>query len=205
MRAPLRSDASAFRIDDTAYLDIPAVIDHVLELTKQPKVHLVAPSKGATAALELLASKTEYNAKIGILVLISPITYIGAPSPYVGSSLNVLKILTYIVSLRSPIIRFSSIHRVVFLHHEEGCNMSFGLCYLVALSPFLRQSEFQGGSVFADFVDKPRGVNDSPRDYTMAKILQFLVNVSPVLGTCVINWIFAGKLDCSTKVNFDLV
>lgn len=46
---------------------------------------------------------------------------------------------------------------------------------------------------------------DINRDNLLAKLLQFIVNVLPILATCVINTIFTGKLDCFTKVNFDLV
>lgn len=92
-------------------MDLPAAIDDILEVTKQPKAHLVAHSKGASAALELLAGKTDYNEKVRILLLLTPVTYMEAEA----TSASLLKIALYIVSLGYQIIRFVSDDSIVLL------------------------------------------------------------------------------------------
>lgn len=109
VEVPFSFDAFGSRIDDSAFLDIPPVIDHVLAVTKQPKLHLISISKGVTAVLELLASRTEYNEKVRICMLLSPVSYIEEPVLLVRALMNLLKIVIFFVSLKSQIIRFSCI------------------------------------------------------------------------------------------------
>lgn len=48
--------------------------------------------------MELLANKVEYNDKVRLLVLFSPVSYIETPNPLLGFGMNALKTLIYMVS-----------------------------------------------------------------------------------------------------------
>lgn len=88
----------SFRMDDNIFKDAPATFDRVLEITGQEKLHLLGFSKGTTVALGLLANKVEYNKKVRILILISPVTTIYDPNPLLGFLMEFLKVCVYVVS-----------------------------------------------------------------------------------------------------------
>ncbi|KAL3196139.1 hypothetical protein MRX96_045318, partial [Rhipicephalus microplus] len=53
--------------------DLPAVIDHILNVTNFTKVGLLTTSQGTTASLVLLSMLAEYNKKVNILVGYAPV------------------------------------------------------------------------------------------------------------------------------------
>ncbi|KAF6216989.1 hypothetical protein GE061_001340 [Apolygus lucorum] len=62
-----------FSFVEMGELDFPAVIDFVLEKTKQPNLYYIGYSLGTTVALIGLSQKPEYNAKIKEAILVAPI------------------------------------------------------------------------------------------------------------------------------------
>lgn len=85
-------------IDVCAFLDAPALIDYVLNLTEQPNLHLIGFSKGTTTALILLSVKVEYNSKVRLLILLCPVTYIETPTAIIRFAMSAVKPMIRLVS-----------------------------------------------------------------------------------------------------------
>ncbi|KAM8713193.1 hypothetical protein ACLKA7_013495 [Drosophila subpalustris] len=56
--------------------DLPAVVERVLHVTGQGRVHYVGHSQGTTVLLVLLAQRPAYNAKFASVSLLAPIAYL---------------------------------------------------------------------------------------------------------------------------------
>ncbi|XP_012536944.1 lipase 3 [Monomorium pharaonis] len=65
--------------------DLPVMIDYVLNYTKQETLHYIGHSMGTTLLLILLSVKPEYNAKIKLGVLLSPVAFLKDLSPVLES------------------------------------------------------------------------------------------------------------------------
>ena len=116
----MNSFGSAPRVDDNAFLDAQIIFDHVLEVTNQPQLHLIGFSKGTTIAMMLLSSRVEYNEKVRLLILIAPVTYISTPIPLIRILMDVLEILTHLVSLFwNHRIQFSSSNQPRSTHWHD--------------------------------------------------------------------------------------
>lgn len=55
--------------------DVPAMIDYVLEETKQSQLMYAAHSMGTTAFYVCMSIRTEYNAKIKGMFALAPVAY----------------------------------------------------------------------------------------------------------------------------------
>ena len=66
-------DLGAHTLDHLALEDLPATIDHVLEISGKPRVHYVGHSQGGMLLLALLSEKLEYNEKICIGIGLAPV------------------------------------------------------------------------------------------------------------------------------------
>ncbi|KAL3223465.1 hypothetical protein MRX96_049799 [Rhipicephalus microplus] len=62
-----------FSFEEIGTKDLPAVIDHILNVTNFTKVGLLTTSQGTTASLVLLSMLPEYNKKVNILVGYAPV------------------------------------------------------------------------------------------------------------------------------------
>ncbi|XP_076237415.1 lipase 3-like [Calliopsis andreniformis] len=60
--------------------DIPAMIDHVLEVTNQKKIIFVGHSQGTTSFLAMASLKPEYQAKVEAMFALAPPIYMGGMS-----------------------------------------------------------------------------------------------------------------------------
>ncbi|ENN81602.1 hypothetical protein YQE_02011, partial [Dendroctonus ponderosae] len=67
----------SYSFHEKGYYDTAVSIDYVLNLTGQQKVTVVGYSEGTSALLALAAARPEYNEKINLIVLLSPIGYMG--------------------------------------------------------------------------------------------------------------------------------
>lgn len=56
--------------------DVPAIIDHVLQVTSNQKVNYIGYSQGTTSLLVLLSERPEYNDKINVASFMAPIGYL---------------------------------------------------------------------------------------------------------------------------------
>ena len=64
-----------FSWNEIGYYDLPAMIDYVLNVTKQDKLFYVGHSQGTTAFFVMTSEKPEYNDKIKLATLLAPIAY----------------------------------------------------------------------------------------------------------------------------------
>lgn len=67
----------SYSFHEKGYYDMAVSIDYVLNLTDQKTVTLVGYSEGTSSLLALAAARPEYNEKINLIVLLSPIGYMG--------------------------------------------------------------------------------------------------------------------------------
>ncbi|XP_015127072.1 gastric triacylglycerol lipase [Diachasma alloeum] len=78
---PTDADFWDISIDDYALLDVPTMIDYVLETTGQSRISYVGHSLGTTTIMMLLSAKPEYNKKIDLIFHFAPMAYWVTKSP----------------------------------------------------------------------------------------------------------------------------
>ncbi|XP_075530099.1 lipase member K-like [Dermacentor variabilis] len=74
-----------FSLDEVGLLDLPALVDYVLDHTGWPQLFLVGFSQGSAAAWAMLADKPHYNNKILLLAALAPVanmTFIRSPARF---------------------------------------------------------------------------------------------------------------------------
>lgn len=64
-----------FSLHELGNYDIPAMIDHVLNVTGEEKLYLIGFSQGGVTSLITLSSRPEYNKKIRLLSAFAPAVY----------------------------------------------------------------------------------------------------------------------------------
>lgn len=64
-----------FSWHEIAVIDLPAMIDYVLEKTEQTDMHYVGHSQGTTVYFVLMSSLPEYNNKIRTAHMLAPVAY----------------------------------------------------------------------------------------------------------------------------------
>jgi lysosomal acid lipase/cholesteryl ester hydrolase len=67
---------SWIRYDQFGKYDIPAMIDHVINVTQQEKIHYIGHSMGTTAFMVAMNLKPEYAKKIKMANLMAPVAYL---------------------------------------------------------------------------------------------------------------------------------
>ncbi|KAL1502479.1 hypothetical protein ABEB36_007614 [Hypothenemus hampei] len=72
-----------FSFHEKGYYDLAASVDYVLNYTESKKLTMVSYSEGTAAAMALATTRLEYNEKIELMVLLSPIGYMGGVSSIV--------------------------------------------------------------------------------------------------------------------------
>lgn len=65
-------------------MDLPAVIDYVLQTTGENKLHYIGHSMGSSAGLVLLSVKPEYNQKLHSLIGLAPVAFFSKMTDFVG-------------------------------------------------------------------------------------------------------------------------
>lgn len=61
--------------NEIGLLDVPAMIDYILEKTSQDKLYYIGHSQGTSALFALAAEKPEYNEKIRLVSALAPIAF----------------------------------------------------------------------------------------------------------------------------------
>ncbi|XP_017493707.1 PREDICTED: lysosomal acid lipase/cholesteryl ester hydrolase-like, partial [Rhagoletis zephyria] len=84
-----------FSFDEIARYDVPAVIDYVLNQTKQESLHYIGHSQGAATMFALLSETSSVNRKLASFTAISPVTRLGKASTSFQLLLKTLKPLLY--------------------------------------------------------------------------------------------------------------
>ena len=75
---------SSFRINEIGVYDLPALIDYVLETTKQSSLHYVGFSQGTTVFFLMGSERSEYLSKVKLMSAFGPTVYMENPkSPIV--------------------------------------------------------------------------------------------------------------------------
>ncbi|XP_046430772.1 lipase 3-like isoform X1 [Neodiprion fabricii] len=98
--SPSDSKFWEFSWHEMGVYDMPAVIDHVLKVTKMDVLSYVGHSQGTTQLLVMLSEKPEYNSKISSAVTFAPIAYAGnMRSPIVKPFARVSTPLYYLLRL----------------------------------------------------------------------------------------------------------
>ncbi|XP_022238776.1 gastric triacylglycerol lipase-like isoform X2 [Limulus polyphemus] len=88
-----------FSFDEMALLDLPAMIDFVLNKTGKNQLLYVGHSQGTLTAFALLSEKTEYNKKVKTLFALAPVATVG----YIKSPIKYLAPYTNDIETRLPV------------------------------------------------------------------------------------------------------
>ncbi|XP_046748126.1 lipase 3-like isoform X2 [Diprion similis] len=75
--SPSDSKFWEFSWHEMGMYDMPAVIDHVLGVTKKDVLSYIGHSQGGSQLLVMLSEKPEYNSKISFAATFAPIAYVG--------------------------------------------------------------------------------------------------------------------------------
>ena len=65
----------SFSIDEMALIDLPAIIDYVIDKTNHQSIGYIGHSQGNFIMLALLSAKPEYSQKIRPYISLSPVFY----------------------------------------------------------------------------------------------------------------------------------
>ncbi|KYN15823.1 PREDICTED: gastric triacylglycerol lipase-like isoform X1 [Trachymyrmex cornetzi] len=106
--SPRNKEFWQFSFHEMGTRDLPAMIDYVLDYTKQKSLHFVGISMGNTVLFVLLSMKPEYNAKIKLAVCLAPAAFYTEVSPLVQYTINMIR------SIRNfqEILDFNEIYEV---------------------------------------------------------------------------------------------
>ncbi|XP_018368468.1 PREDICTED: lipase 1-like isoform X2 [Trachymyrmex cornetzi] len=89
--SPRNKEFWQFSFHEMGTRDLPAMIDYVLDYTKQKSLHFVGISMGNTVLFVLLSMKPEYNAKIKLAVCLAPAAFYTEVSPLVQYTINMIR------------------------------------------------------------------------------------------------------------------
>ncbi|XP_030031094.1 lipase 1-like [Manduca sexta] len=105
-----------YTFDEHGNYDLPAIIDHILQNTTQPKLNYVAHSQGTTDFFVLNSLRPEYNDKISLAIQLAPVAWmkhIKSPiSVVVAERTTLLKRLLDAIGLRELFAKNHLIHFV---------------------------------------------------------------------------------------------
>ncbi|XP_026468821.1 lipase 3-like [Ctenocephalides felis] len=80
--------------------DVPAMIDHALNVTGEKRLHYVGHSQGTTAFFVMASQKQSYNSKIASMQAMAPIAYMShCKSPFVRLAVSVLPFLQNLANI----------------------------------------------------------------------------------------------------------
>lgn len=91
-----------FSFHEKGYYDLAASIDFILQTTGLEKIVLIGHSEGTSNSMALTTTRVEYNDKLSLIVMLSPIGYMGnlrSPIPvFLAKHLAAVKVLQNCVS-----------------------------------------------------------------------------------------------------------
>ncbi|XP_055677817.1 lipase 3-like [Lutzomyia longipalpis] len=89
-----------FTWHEIGIIDVPAMIDYILNETDQKQLHYIGHSQGTTALFVMLSLRPEYNEKITMANALAPVAFMSnAKSPFVRAFAPFVFILDRITSL----------------------------------------------------------------------------------------------------------
>ena len=80
--------------------DVPAMIDHIIEQTKQEKIFMISHSQGTTAFFVMASERPEYQEKMIASFALAPVAFI---SNIKNPLIRVLATFTEVIYVRSKI------------------------------------------------------------------------------------------------------
>ncbi|XP_063622490.1 lipase 3-like [Cydia splendana] len=93
------SDFWEFTWEEIGLYDVPAMIDHVLNMTGNEKLYFIGHSQGTTSFFVMNSMKPEYNDKINMMFSLSPVAWMrNIKSPLVRRVSSYLSFLGYFLS-----------------------------------------------------------------------------------------------------------
>lgn len=85
-----------FSFHEKGYYDLPVSVDYITNTTSLQKLTLIGHSEGTTESMVLLTTRPEYNDKVNLVVLLSPIGYMGdLTSPLIIIMVNYMEALKF--------------------------------------------------------------------------------------------------------------
>ncbi|XP_041979238.1 lipase 1-like [Aricia agestis] len=109
--------------------DLPAMIDFVLEKTGRPRLSAVGHSQGNTIFYVLGAMRPEYNAKIDVMIALSPVCFLNNLSRAVSILTEAFPLISGFLAVagREEVFGEGSVARVLY---EEvcGCGRGYDVC-----------------------------------------------------------------------------
>lgn len=136
-----------FTYEEMGTQDLPAAIDHILNVTSQEKLSYVGFSQGTTIFLVMCSMRPEYNNKIELSILLAPVAWIGHLKlpiiNVVSRNVELIHSITNSMGLYELFpFRFSKAHRSLScfrLYPISFCNagyyLHFGLVNSSNISP----------------------------------------------------------------------
>lgn len=86
-----------FSFHEKGYYDLAASIDFIIKTTGLEKIVLIGHSEGTSDSMALTTTRSEYNDKLSLIVMLSPIGYMGglrSPIPvFLSEHLAAVKVL----------------------------------------------------------------------------------------------------------------
>ncbi|XP_066252796.1 lipase member N-like [Euwallacea similis] len=142
--------------------DMASSIDYILNLTESSKLTYVGHSQGTTAGLVLTSLKLEYNDKINLMVMLSPIVYLEhMTSP-------IVRVLTDYMSVIKLVLGMFNIHglaapKYINLLSEVVCNKDSslqGFCiYVIGLFAGFDVDQVDKSKLSVFLTNTPNGVS----------------------------------------------
>ncbi|CAG9134874.1 unnamed protein product [Plutella xylostella] len=94
-----QSEFWEFTWEEIGLFDLPAMIDHILNITEKEKLYYVGHSQGTTAFFVMTSLRPEYNRKVSMMFALAPVAWMkNAKSPLVRMFSPAYKILGSLLS-----------------------------------------------------------------------------------------------------------
>ncbi|XP_066262115.1 lipase 3-like [Euwallacea similis] len=97
-----------FSFHEKGYYDMAASIDYIIETTGVKKVTTVGYSEGTAASMVLPATRSEYNEKLELIVLLSPVGYMG------GVSSPIVVVLTHYITELKALAEYIHLYGIAY-------------------------------------------------------------------------------------------
>lgn len=110
-----------FSFHEKGYYDLAASIDFIIETTGLEKIALIGHSEGTTDAMALTTTRTEYNEKLSLIVMLSPVGYMGGlQSPIL------LFLVKHLAAVKILVVDVLKINAIPYT--EELSNLIVSVC-----------------------------------------------------------------------------
>ncbi|XP_063913078.1 lipase 1-like [Zophobas morio] len=129
-------------------IDLPAMVDYVLNVTHQASLYYVGYSQGTTIFFVMMATHPTYNAKIKVHMAMAPVAYLGhMKSVSVGTNWN------NILNLWFKVFKINEVPpNNLFFVLRRVCSFSFRLCNLISMAIFASKTNQEDSNTLTYFL-----------------------------------------------------